>query len=56
MSSPKIAETIARETHAKLLLLNAAHNLTRDQFQRGVSFFEILHADLEELKIGLECR
>jgi len=56
LSSPKIAETIARETHAKLLLLNAAHNLTRDQFQRGVSFFEILHADLEQLKIGLECQ
>lgn len=56
LTSPKIAETIARETHAKLLLLNAAHNVTKDQLQRGVSFFEILHADLENLKIGLECR
>jgi zinc transport system substrate-binding protein len=56
LSSPKIAETIARETHAKLLLLNAAHNLTRDQFQRGVSFFDILNADLKNLEIGLECR
>jgi zinc transport system substrate-binding protein len=56
LSSPKIAETIARETHAKMLLLNAAHNLTKDQFERGVSFFEILNADLENLKIGLECR
>jgi zinc transport system substrate-binding protein len=56
LTSPKIAETIAGETHAKLLLLNAAHNLSKDQFERGVSFFEILHADLENLKIGLECR
>lgn len=56
LTSPKIAETIAGETYAKLLLLNAAHNLTRDQFERGVSFFDILHADLENLKIGLECR
>jgi zinc transport system substrate-binding protein len=56
LTSPKIAETIARETHAGLLLLNAAHNLTKDQFQRGVSFFDILLADLEQLKIGLECR
>jgi len=56
LASPKIAETIARETNAKMLLLNAAHNLTKDQFKRGVSFFEILNADLENLKIGLECR
>jgi len=56
LTSPKIAETIARETGAKLLLLNAAHNLTKDQFKRGVSLFEILNTDLEQLKIGLECR
>jgi zinc transport system substrate-binding protein len=56
LTSPKIAETIAGETHAKLLLLNAAHNLSKDQFEHGVSFFEILHADLDNLKIGLECR
>jgi zinc transport system substrate-binding protein len=56
LTSPKIAETIARETHAKILLLNAAHNVTKDQFERGVSLFEILNTDLEQLKIGLECQ
>jgi zinc transport system substrate-binding protein len=56
LTSSKIAETIAGETHAKLLLLNAAHNVTKDQLQRGVSFFDILTADLENLKIGLECQ
>jgi zinc transport system substrate-binding protein len=56
LTSPKIAETIAGETRAKLLLLNPAANLTKDQFERGVSFFDILHADLEQLKIGLECQ
>lgn len=56
LTSPKIAETIAGETHAKLLLLNAAHNVTRDQFEKGISFFAILRDDLDNLKIGLECR
>lgn len=56
LTSQKIAETIANETNAKMLLLNAAHNLTKDQFERGVSFFEILNADLENLKIGLGYR
>jgi zinc transport system substrate-binding protein len=56
LTSPKIAETIAGETDAKMLLLNAAHNLPRDQFEKGISFFDILRTDLDNLKIGLECR
>jgi zinc transport system substrate-binding protein len=52
--SPKIAQTIAAETGARMLLLNAAHNLTRDQLDRGVTFFDILRQDLDNLKIGLE--
>lgn len=55
LASPKIAETIAGETKAKLLLLNAAHNLAKDQFEAGVSFFNILDSNLENLKVGLEC-
>jgi zinc transport system substrate-binding protein len=56
LASPKIAETIAGETGAKMLMLNAAHNLARDQFEKGISFFDILRNDLDNLKIGLECR
>jgi len=56
LTSPKIAQTIAGETNAKLLLLNAAHNVTKDQFEQGLTFFDILRADLANLKIGLECR
>jgi len=56
LASPKIAETIAGETGAELLMLNAAHNLARDQFEKGISFFDILRNDLDNLKIGLECR
>lgn len=56
LTSPKIAETIAGETNAKMLLLNAAHNLAKDQFEAGLSFFDILNSDLENLKVGLECQ
>jgi zinc transport system substrate-binding protein len=56
LTSPKIAETIAGETKAKLLLLNAAHNLAKDDIEKGVSFFDILKRDLDNLKVGLECR
>jgi zinc transport system substrate-binding protein len=56
LTSPKIAETIAGETKAKLLLLNAAHNLSRDQFEQGLSFFDILTKDLSNMRVGLECK
>lgn len=56
LTSPKIAETIANETNAKMLLLNAAHNLSKDQFNQGLSFFDILKKDLDNLRVGLECK
>ena len=56
LTSPKIAETIAGETSAKMLLLNAAHNLSKDEFEKGVSFLDILKRNLDNLKVGLECR
>ncbi len=56
LTTPKISETIASETNAKMLLLNAAHNLSKDQFESGLSFFDILNSDLENLKVGLGCK
>lgn len=56
LTSPKIAETIAGETKAQMLLLNAAHNLSRDQVDQGLSLFDILEKDLNNLKVGLSCQ
>jgi zinc transport system substrate-binding protein len=56
LTSPKIATTLATETKAKLLLLNAAHNLTKEQFISGVTYFDILETDLANLRLGLGCR
>jgi len=33
-----------------------AHNVTKDQFEKGVSFMDILKGDLDNLKAGLGCR
>jgi zinc transport system substrate-binding protein len=54
MLSPRVAETIARETGAKVLTLRAAHNLTRDEFQRGVTFISLMEQNLQNLKTGLQ--
>ena len=55
LTTPKIAETIANETNAKMLLLNAAHNLTKEDFENNVSYLSIMEENLANLKIGLQC-
>ncbi|TSD02088.1 MAG: zinc transport system substrate-binding protein [Parcubacteria group bacterium Athens0714_26] len=53
--SPKVAETLAKETGAGLLLLNPAHNLTKKDFENKASFLSIMEKNLVNLKIGLQC-
>lgn len=52
--SPRVAETIARETGAKVLMLRAGHNVTRDDLARGVSFISLMEENLRNLKTGLQ--
>ena len=54
--SPRVSETIARETGATLLNLHGGHNLTKEEWDRGVTFISIMKQNLENLKIGLQCR
>lgn len=53
--SPRVAEAIARETGASLLLLHAAHNVSREEFDRGVGFLDLMQANLQNLRKGLQC-
>jgi zinc transport system substrate-binding protein len=55
LTSPRYAETLGRETGTTILLLNAAHNLSRNDFEMGVTFTDIMRANLEKLAQGLEC-
>ena len=52
--SPRVAQTIARETGAHVLMLRAGHNLTRDEFDRGVTFISLMDQNLQNLKTGLQ--
>lgn len=54
--SPATAEMIARETGAQVLQLNAAHNVSREDFSKGVSFIALMQKNLESLRKGMECR
>ncbi|MBU4304284.1 MAG: zinc ABC transporter substrate-binding protein [Candidatus Omnitrophica bacterium] len=52
---PKVGRTISQETGAKLELLHGAHNVSKDELNRGVTFLEIMEENLKKLKTGLEC-
>jgi zinc transport system substrate-binding protein len=53
--SPRIAESIARETGVSLLMLHGAHNVSKEEFERGVSFLDLMQRNLQNLKRGLQC-
>lgn len=53
MSSNGIAETIAKETGAKVLVFNSAHNISADDFSRGLTYAEIMESNLEVLEEAL---
>lgn len=55
MMNPRLAETIARETGARLLKLNNGHDITRKDLDKGVSFISIMESNLINLKKGLQC-
>ncbi len=56
LSDPRVARVIAEETGAKLLLLHAAHNVSKRELESGVTFVGIMRGNLERLKQGLGYR
>src|SRR6185369_1372509 len=54
--SPRTAEMIANETGAGILMLHAAHNISKDDLAKGVNFISLMKKNLENLRTGLQCR
>lgn len=54
--SPRISEMISREAGVKILMLHGAHNISKDDLAKGVTFISLMRKNLEQLRIGLQCR
>jgi len=54
-ASAELAKALAEEIGARTLVLNPGENLTKAQIKSGVSFFDIMEKNLENLKDGLIC-
>ena len=53
---PKVARVIADQTGAKMLLLHAAHNVSKENLANGITYLEIMEDNLQKLWEGLSGR
>ena len=53
LSSTRIAETIAEETGASVLEFHSCHNVTKQEWEEGVTYLELMEQNVEKLKEGL---
>jgi zinc transport system substrate-binding protein len=54
--SPRVAETVARETGARTDVLNPIEGLTSDEEGRGENYFSVMRSNLRSLRKALGCR
>ena len=53
--APRLAQTIAQETGAKLLKLNNGHDISKDDIKKGATFISLMEENLVNLKKGMLC-
>ena len=52
-SAGRVADTIAEETEAGTLLFHSCHTVSKEEFEGGVTYEELMRKNLEVLKRGL---
>ena len=52
-SNGKIAETISKATNAKVLTFQSAHNVSPEDFKKGVTYIDLMTGNLKVLKEAL---
>jgi zinc transport system substrate-binding protein len=54
--SPRVADTVARETGARTAVLDPIEGLTEEQVARGDDYFLVMRRNLATLRVALGCR
>lgn len=54
LSSHSTARVISEETGARPLLLHSCHNVTRREFDQGVTYLQLMEGNVESLRQGLK--
>ncbi len=53
LSNEDMADTVCSETGAKKMLFSACHNVTKEQFEAGVTYMELMWANVDALREAL---
>ncbi len=53
LSNAKVCDTICEQTGAKSELLNAVHNISKEDFEAGVTYIDLMEHNVDVLKIAL---
>lgn len=54
LSSHRVSEIIGEETGAEPLLLHSCHNVTRAEFDGGITYLDLMETNVENLRKGLD--
>lgn len=50
---PKIARIISEQTGATIEVLHGAHNVSKEEMDKGISYFDIMNNNIAKLKVAL---
>lgn len=53
LAEPKTARMIAEQTHTEPLLFSTAHNVTKDELDKNITYIDIMRQNLKNLQKGL---
>lgn len=56
MLDRRLTESIREETGAEILYVSSGHEVSKDDFNRGITLIDIMKKNLEAFKRGLSCR
>ncbi len=52
-SNHKLADTVSEETGAKTMLLHSCHNVTKEEFDSGITYIDLMNNNAEALREAL---
>lgn len=55
-ASPKVAQTIAKESNIKIDTLRPAENISKEENSKGYGYIQIMEDNLEKLKFAMDCK
>lgn len=53
LTDPKVSRSISEDTGAEMLLFHSCHNISKEDFEKGVTYLDIMKQNAENLKKGL---